>query len=72
MSGGYSTVIDAENDFILNSHILAKLRKAFKNKMILRLTQTSKNQHPAEMIFETRMRQYNVLKQKQRKSFYLI
>ena len=26
MSGGYSTSIDAENDFILNSHILAKLR----------------------------------------------
>ena len=48
MSGGYSTAIDAENDFILNSHILAKLRKEFKNKMILRLTQTSKNQHPAK------------------------
>ena len=27
MSGGYSTSIDAENGFILNSHILAKLRK---------------------------------------------
>ena len=26
-SGGYSTSIDAGNDFILNSHILAKLRK---------------------------------------------
>ena len=49
MSGGYSTVADAENDFILNSHILAKLRKEFKNKMILRLTQTSKNQHPAKL-----------------------
>ena len=33
MSGGYSTSIDAENDFILNSHMLAKLRKEFKNKM---------------------------------------
>ena len=33
MSAGYSTSIDAENDFILNSHILAKLRKEFKNKM---------------------------------------
>ena len=33
MSGGYSTSIDAENDFILNSHILPKLRKEFKNKM---------------------------------------
>ena len=27
MRGGYSTSIDAENDFILNSHILVKLRK---------------------------------------------
>ena len=33
MSGGYRTSIDAENDFILNSHMLAKLRKEFKNKM---------------------------------------
>ena len=33
MSAGYSTSIDAENHFILNSHILAKLRKEFKNKM---------------------------------------
>ena len=30
-SGGHSTSIDAENDFILNSHIQAKLRKEFKN-----------------------------------------
>ena len=27
MSGGYSTSVDAENDFILNSHILANLWK---------------------------------------------
>ena len=27
MIGGYITSFDAENDFILNSHILAKLRK---------------------------------------------
>ena len=33
MSGGYSSTIDAENDFILNSNIRAKLRKEFKNKM---------------------------------------
>ena len=49
MSGGYSAVIDAENDFILNSHILAKLRKEFKYKMILKLTETSKNQYPAKL-----------------------
>ena len=33
MSGGYSTSVDAKNDFILNSQILAKLWKQFKNKM---------------------------------------
>ena len=33
MRGGYSTSIDAENDLILNSHILAKLKKEFKNKI---------------------------------------
>ena len=33
MRGGYSTSSDAENDFILNSHVLAKLRKELKNKM---------------------------------------
>ena len=32
MSGGYSSAIDAKNDFILNSHILAKIRKEFKKK----------------------------------------
>ena len=31
MSGGYSTSVDAKNDFIVNSHILAKLWKEFKN-----------------------------------------
>ena len=33
MRSGYSTFIDAENDFILDSHILAKHRKKFKNKI---------------------------------------
>ena len=33
MRGGYSTSIDTENNFILNSHILAKLRKELKNTM---------------------------------------
>ena len=32
-SGSYSTCIDVENNFILNSHILAKFEKKFKNKM---------------------------------------
>ena len=30
--GGYSTYIDAENDFILNSNILTKLKKELKKK----------------------------------------
>ena len=36
MGGRYSTSINAENDFILNSHVLAKLRKELKNKMSLK------------------------------------
>ena len=48
-SGGHSTSTDAENDFILNSHILAKLRKEFKNNWILRMTQTWKNRHPPKL-----------------------
>ena len=34
-SGGHSTYIDAENCFILNSHIQAKLIKEFKNNYYL-------------------------------------
>ena len=49
VSAGYSTSIDTENDFILNSHILAKLKKNLKIKWILRLTQTWKNQHLAKL-----------------------
>ena len=47
MSGGYSTTVYAENDFILNSHILAK--QNLKTKWNLKLTQTSKNQHVAKL-----------------------
>ena len=36
MRCSYSTSIDAETDFILNFHILAKLRKELKNKMNLK------------------------------------
>ena len=36
MRGGYSTSFDAENYFLLNFHILAKLRKELKNKMNLK------------------------------------
>ena len=48
MNGGYSTSIDTEDDFILNSHILVKLKKEFKNKMNFK-TQTLKHQHPVEI-----------------------
>ena len=49
MSGGYSTAIDAENDFILNSHILAKLRKEFKNKMNFKTDSNFKKSTPSKI-----------------------
>ena len=49
MSGGYSSAIDAENDFILNSHILAKLRKEFKNKMNFKTDSNFKESTPGEI-----------------------
>ena len=49
MSGGYSTSIDAENDFILNSHILVKLRKEFKNKMNFETDSNFKESTPGEI-----------------------
>ena len=42
MRGGYSTSIDADNGFILNSLILGKLRKELESKMNLK---TTKNQY---------------------------
>ena len=49
VSGGYSTSIDTENDFILNSHILAKLRKEFKNKMNFKTDSNFKEPTPGEI-----------------------
>ena len=49
VSGGYSTSIDTENDFILNSHILAKLRKEFKNKMNFKTDSNFKESTPSEI-----------------------
>ena len=50
MSGGYCTSIDAENDLILNSHILAKLRKEFKDKMNFKTDSNFKESTPGEII----------------------
>ena len=49
MSGSYSTFIDAENGFILNSHILAKLTKEFKNKMNFKTDSNFKKSTPSEI-----------------------
>ena len=46
MRGGYSTSIDAENDLILNSHILAKLKKEFKNKINFKTDSNFKESTP--------------------------
>ena len=49
MRSGYSTFIDAENDFILNSHILAKHRKKIKNKMNFKTDSNFKESTPDEI-----------------------
>ena len=49
MRGGYSTSIDAENDLILNSHILAKLKKEFKNKINFKTDSNFKESTPSEV-----------------------
>ena len=49
MRGGYSTSFDAENDFVLNSHILAKLLKELKGKMRLKTASTHKEATYGEM-----------------------
>ena len=47
--GGFSTSFDAENDFVLNSHILAELRKKLKSKMRLKTASTHKEATYGEM-----------------------
>ena len=42
MRGGYSTSFDAENDIVLNSLILAELRKELESKMRLETASTHK------------------------------
>ena len=49
MSGSYSTSIDAENAFILNPHILAKLRKEFKSKMNFKTDSNFKKSTPSKI-----------------------
>ena len=46
---GFSTIFDLENVFVINSHILAELRKKLKNKMILGTTSTHKEATYEEM-----------------------
>ena len=41
--------IDTEDDFILNSHILAKLRKEFKNKINVETNSNFKESTPVEI-----------------------
>ena len=49
MKGGYSTSFDVDNDFVLNSHILAELRKELKSKMRLKTASTHKEATYGEM-----------------------
>ena len=47
--GGYSTSVDADIDFVLNSHILAKLRKELENKLNLKTDSNHKESIPGEI-----------------------
>ena len=49
MSGGYSTAIDAENDFIVKFHILSKLRKELKSKMNFKTGSNFRESTPGEI-----------------------
>ena len=49
MRGGFSTRFDAVNDFVLNSHILAELRKKLKSKMRLKTASKHKEATYGEM-----------------------
>ena len=49
MRGGYSTSFDAENDFVLNSQILAELRKESKGKVRLKTASAHKEATYEEM-----------------------
>ena len=49
MRGGHSTSFDAENDFFLNSHILAEPRKELKSKMRLKTASTHEEATQGEM-----------------------
>ena len=49
MRGRYSASFDAENDFVLNPHILAELQKELKSKMRLKTASTHKQTTYGEM-----------------------
>ena len=49
MRGAYSTSFDSENDFDIDSHILAELRKQLKSKMRLKTASTNKEATYGEM-----------------------
>ena len=49
MSSSYNSAIDAENDFILNSHILVKLRKEFTKKKNFKTDSNFKESTPGEI-----------------------
>ena len=46
---GYTTSFDAENDFVLNSHILGELREKLRSKMRLKIASTHREATYREM-----------------------
>ena len=45
MRGDYSTYLETVDDFILNTHALAKLRRALKNSMNVKTSSNIGNSH---------------------------
>lgn len=48
MRGGYSTSLEATDDFVLNTHLLAKLRASLKQKMNLKTPSLHKENSPSQ------------------------
>ena len=49
MRGGYSTSAEAVDDFVLNTHSIAKLRRALKHKMNMKTSSQHKEFSPGQM-----------------------
>ena len=65
MRGAYSTSFDSENDFVIDSHILAELRKQLKSKMRLKTASANKR---SELRTNAKTRRANTIALKKSKN----